>query len=212
MKFTCKAIILSLLCSNAMASDSLEDLLVFVGEQASVTELPENTCESDDVTDCAFINFDSGYVANYVVLDVIHGEYAEPTIEFEVYSHRGFPAFATYKYALLFVSNYDGQLVHQKYEFFDVYRTNDGQWATCGDPNEYDRENVKPAKLQNIVFKPEVYFDVTHYSDGLVENEFPKPVWERKSDRVVCRQGVYTDELFRIKNEGVLTARRESEY
>jgi hypothetical protein len=212
VKLAYSSIIFLFFSVMAMADDGLEDLLVFVGEQVSVTELPENICESDDISDCGFINFDSGYVAKYIVLDLVHGEYEKSNIEFEVYSHRGFPAFAAYKYALLFVSDHDGRLVHQKYQFFDVYRTSDDRWATCGDPNEHDRENVKPAKLQNIVFTPEVYFDVTHYTDRLIKDEFPEPGWKREENRALCRQGVYTDELFRIKNEGVLRARRESEY
>ena len=91
--------------------------------------------------------------------------------------------------------------MHHKYQYFPVNRTSSGKWAVCDDPNEYDRTEVTPAKLQKIVFVPEIYYDVSHYSDRYISKEFPEPIWKRKENTVVCSQGVYFDELFRIKNE-----------
>jgi len=209
-----KFLVLLLFSPLTCASESIEDLFVFVGEKISVTEAPKEPakpCQNKDGSECITISMDLKYIAKYRVVEMVHGVSPGAEVSFDVYDHYGEPNFAGYKYVLLFVSNFNGKLVHQKKQYFDVYRTRGGKWATCGDPNNYNSEGVKPAKLLNVAFEPSVYFDITHFSTEYIDREFPMPIWQRQGNKVICQNGVYIDELFRITNEGVLKSRRESD-
>lgn len=81
---------------------------------------------------------DSKFKAEYRIVQQVIGTYAKDTIAFTVFDHYGRPAFSEYKNALLFVSQYCGKLYHEKYQFFELYKTADGRWASPGNPYRYD--------------------------------------------------------------------------
>lgn len=65
--------------------------------------------------------------ARYLILQPVYGHYDQDTFEFEAYDHYGIPAFAAYEHLLLYVSNVQGRLIHEKYQYADVYRTRNGR-------------------------------------------------------------------------------------
>ncbi len=213
MRINLTLVFLLLIFSNSISAIELsDDLVAFVGEKISVTEVDSENkrkCTNSD-EDCIVISLDAKFEASYKVIEVVNGKYSGSRINFEVFDHYGKPRFAAYKYVLLFVSKYQNRLIHNKYLYFDVYQTKSGKWATCGDPNDYNEDELKPAILMDVEFVRPVYVDVTHYSEDYILDEYKKPIWEIKDSKAYCRQGVFADELFRITNEGVIKRRRES--
>jgi hypothetical protein len=89
----------------------------------------------------------------------------------------------------------------------EVYPTMDGRWAGCGDP--YRRQaDVHRGALQArpIDFKP-VTLDRARLTAGETES-YPSAYFSREGDAIRCRAGVYAEELFEIRRNGVLKARR----
>src|SRR5690606_18321373 len=127
------------------------------------------------------------FQARYRVLKLLAGEHGGEILEFTVYDHYGYPRFAQFTNALLFVSRWENRLYHEKYQFFDVYPTKDGRWATCGDPYKYEppmhRGRLKPERI-----------------------EFAVAVRDNRTGQQ-CTEGNYAEDLIRVKREGVLTAR-----
>ena len=73
---------------------------------------------------------DRGFKAKYRILQWVYGDYSNPSIEFLVYDHYGWPGFSNYINSLLFVSQHNGKFYHEKYLYNDVYATIDGRWAS----------------------------------------------------------------------------------
>jgi hypothetical protein len=188
---------------NVNAKDLIENenkLFAFVGEYVDIYEFDTQT--SPDV-----IMLDLGYTAKYKVLKSIYGNYSGEFIEFNAYDHYGFPEFAKFKVALLFVSEENGIIFHQKYQFFDVYKTKGNRWATCGNPYEFEDE-IKPKALKSIEFSPSLEFDISRMSKKYYEEEYPLPIFRIiDTNTAICIKGVYADELFEIKQKTVFKAR-----
>ncbi|TMP25576.1 hypothetical protein CWB99_20605 [Pseudoalteromonas rubra] len=194
-----------LISLNVFATASIKSesgIFAFVGEQVDFYQFEPTV--SDDV-----ILMDEAFKAKYKILEQVHGEFNSDVISFEVYDHYGTPAFSRYKYVLLFVSEHDGKIYHEKYQFFDVYKTKSGGWAYCGTPFEYE-EAVKPKPLENIEFSPRIEYSTVMYNEAYAKEVFPEPAFEHANGKAICRQGVYVDELFRIKQAGVLKNRGHS--
>lgn len=152
------------------------DLIVFVGQRLSVTpQTPEPEV------------LDEKFEARYRVLKVVFGSYDTSNITFTVYDHYGSPRFAKYDAALMFVSRYEGKLYHQKYQFFPVYPTKDGRWASPGDPYRMEppvhRGDLRPVPI-----------------------EFAIPVLDEQTQQPYT-EGNYVEDLFIVKKNGVLKAR-----
>lgn len=192
--------------SITFANENKDNLFVFVGQKISVTEAAnQDSCLEKVGTRCVKITLDGKLDAKYRVIESVHGVSPGPVINFYLYNHYGRPDFANYKYALIFVSKNEENFVSEKYRNYEVYRTRDGKWATCG-------ENVvSSAKLLEIQFQPAIYHDISHYSDQYVEELFPASIWRRDGDKIFCRQGVYVDELYRIEIEEYLKLRSSSD-
>ena len=175
-------------------------LIVFVGEKIEVTELPYKKGD-----------FDSKFHAKYKVLQLVYGKYVKETIEFIAYDHFGTPPFSKYKNVLLFVSEYDEKYYHEKYMFNDVYLTKDGRWAGPYSEDylhEYnDSTTVKP---EIIEFAEEVSYPVKIvYPDGEEQKfAYPAPYYKTVGDKAIAVYGNYIPELFKLKKDGVLTARQ----
>ncbi len=173
---------------------------VFVGEKVEVKPFQPEV-EKD------VILRDSAFKAKYRIIQNVYGDYQKDTIEFEVYDHYGAPPFAKYKTALLFVSEHKGKLYHEKYQYFDVYKTTDGRWASCGDPYKFDdvhRKDIKAVKLQ---FVEPLIFNLNGYKDKYIRAIFTKPYFRIEGNKAECLMGSFVDKLFSVKKEGVLKAR-----
>jgi len=108
----------------------------------------------------------------------------------------------------VYVSEYKGRLIQQRYLFQPVHRTSDGRWASCGDPyawiSDVHRHGVK---AEPIAFSPLITFDVRK---GAKEQGFPAfdaPFFRIEKDTATCLMGNYPRELFRVMAEGHLRAR-----
>jgi hypothetical protein len=193
-----------------------DSLIVFVGEIIEVKYSPE---EEKTVTDTIMTNgkktvvervtisMDNRYVAKYKVLQMVYGTFKEDTIEFSAYDHYGKPGFSNYKTALLFVSNHNGELYHQKYQYFDVYLTTDNKWASPGDPYKFDDSHRKSLKPQKLEFKESVFYDLKHFDHNKIKKFFPEEYFNIIENKAYPLVGSYIEDLFIVKKDGVLKAR-----
>jgi hypothetical protein len=184
-----------------LSSDESQNLLVFVGKKVTIEKVPGRYGIND-----------SQYKARYQVLQVVHGQYRDSMIEFTAFDHYGFPRFGRYETALLYVTMRRSWLLqpryfHEKYQYQPVYSTADGRWAGCGDPYYFDEVHRGKIQAQVIDFKPEVTIDVAKIPPVKVEEAYPKAFFDYRKDVVICRKGVFLDDLFTVKREGVLKAR-----
>ncbi len=174
-------------------------LFVFVGEKISVEEQPAEKGSMD-----AF------YLATYKVLLPVYGYYRGDTIQFRVYDHYGRPGFEPYKNVMLFVTEYEGKYYHEKYQYYDVYKTKNGRWASSYKEMEYHHiynknTTVKPEKID---FEDEVSYGKTKILDTLAFSPYYKePYYKFVDDKAIAVYGNYLEDLFRLKKEGVLAAR-----
>lgn len=174
-------------------------LFVFVGEKISFDTIPY---EPGD--------FDNGFRAKYKILERVYGVYPKETIEFEAYDHYGSPPFANYKHVLMYVSEHEGKYYQEKYMFDDVYITKDGRWAGSYS-DEYNHAfnkntTIKPLKIS---FVEEVSYPTSYKDseDKTVLLDYPKPYFRIDGDKAIAVYGNYIEELFKLKKDGVLTAR-----
>lgn len=171
-------------------------LFVFVGEQLECKELPYDTG-----------SMDAGFKAKFKIQQVVYGKYDYDTIEFEAYDHYGLPGFSHYKNSLLFLSKYKDKYYQEKYQFHDVYRTKNGRWAGtywCSDSiYHYD---IKPEMIE---FEDSVYFPAMHKDMYGDDEDFPcgVPYYKLVGNKQIPIYGNYIEDIFKLKKEGVLTAR-----
>lgn len=207
------ALLLLISSANSQAGQGDNGLFVFVGRLIEINELKDEPCgepESDDGEERICISMDSGFRATYEILDQFYGKYDSAQITFDAYDHYGKPAFSRFKHALMFVHVTDDGIYHAKYQFYDVYRTIEGRWATCGDSFARYEE---PEELEQIVFSklnfPEdlVFADVGRFSPSYVAMEFPAEFYDIRSNKAFCKKGVYVEHLVDFKEQTVLKAR-----
>lgn len=179
-----------------------ENLIVFVGRRIQLREITKPRMEANGW------QMDYQFRATYEVLDLVCGRYDSEQIRFDVYDHYGEPYFAQFETVLLFVSRYDGRLVHQKYQFSDVYRTADGSWAGCGDPYKYEPEVHRgPIRARPMRYESDVTFSVSGLSEAEIRERYPSDYFSRRGDIVICQAGATLTDLFAVKRDGVLRAR-----
>ena len=173
------AIVATCVAGNGAPEEKLDakrGLIVFVGKKLRVTEQP---AEEDSM--------DGKFEGRFRVLQRVFGRYDKPEITFTAYDHYGQPGFARYDTVLLFVARYKGKLYHEKYQFFPVYRTADGRWAGCGDPDRWEG-HFHRGKLKAVPIR---------FAADVVDNETGRP----------CTEGNYVEDLLLMNKEGVLKAR-----
>ncbi len=177
-----------------------ENLLVFVGQKIALTKQPPPRCDN-----C--IIMDEHYLAHYRILDTVHGNYRGGTIDFEVYDHYGVPAFSKYDTVLLFVSRQpDGSWVHEKYQFYDLYKGIDGEWYGCGDPYG-GRPPARPTvRAQALAFPSTVSYRLDGMSPERIARVYPAGYFEIREGRAYCLMGAPVQDLFEAKKQTVLKA------
>lgn len=178
-----------------------DSLFVFVGQKIAVTPLPEK-----------YLSMDYCFKARYLILQRVFGNFKEDTIEFVVFDHHGMPAFSLFENVLLYVSETRGTYYHEKYLFNDVYRTKDGKWAGPYAIQDYGHEynmttKVKPVKID---FLEEVnYLTVVVRDSEKIALSYPAPYYKTVGDKAIAVYGNYVQELYELKRDGCLRARRE---
>lgn len=146
--------------------------------------------------------------AEYKILEQWFGHYTKDTIRFTAFDHYGRPEFSRYEQVLLFVSEYCGSLYHEKYQYFELYKTADGKWASPGDPYRYDQYHKKDLVAQTIRFADDVWFDVSKLSEAAIKLQYPEPYYKIEGQKAIPVMGSYVDDLITVKKEGVLKARK----
>lgn len=175
------------------------NLFVFVGEKIDVTPIPHKSGD-----------FDNGVKAKYKILQPVYGDYNKDVIEFEAYDHYGTPKFTEYKTVLLFISEYKGKYYQEKYMFDPLAKTKDGRWAgpyssEYGHP--YNKlTTVKPEKVD---FVEEICFPTKITDDDGKEFtvSYQEPYFKTVGEKAIAVYGNYIPELFKLRRDGVLTAR-----
>jgi hypothetical protein len=175
-------------------------LFVFVGEKISVEQMRNSPGA-----------FDNGFIAKYLIIKKVFGQFSQDTIEFTAYDHYGIPAFSKFKNVLLFVSADSGFYYQQKYMYNDVYITKDRKWAGTYAEEDYGHEYNKKTKVKPVIidFAMEVSYPtkVMKPDSEVVTFNYPKPYFKTIGDKAIAVYGNYVDELFILKRDGYLTAR-----
>lgn len=152
-----------------LTESNASELFVFVGKKIKVKKFPIPPVLNPD-GEGVIVSLDSGFNAKYQIIEKVHGDYPDKFIEFKAYDHYGYPNFANFKYSLLFVSLKQDGIYHVRDTFFDVYKTKNGKWATCGDPYKFDlgyRKNIKATKLE---FDKPLIFNIKSNCLQMIEN------------------------------------------
>lgn len=211
--------ILTLTFLTSFGQIKKDSLHVFVGEKIDVKEWPQPTSiEHIDTTivdgDTTIskrmsINMDGRFIAKYKILQQVYGTFKSDTIEFLAFDHYGTPAFSKYKYVLVFVSNYNGKLYHEKYQYFDVYKTKGGRWASSYKVGDYQHDSNKSTsvKPELIDFVKQVSYNTKGRSKEDIEYLFPSPYFNIVGQKAIAVWGNYVEELFELKRGGILKAR-----
>ena len=197
-----------LCCTTAAAADDPMETFVFVGERISIEEAPDPCEEAFRKTgERACITMDSLYKARYRILQRIVGSHAGGDIEFMVADHYGFPPFARFRNALLFVAlSDDGPWLH-KYQAIPLHLTMDGQWASCGDITRQPGGKPSP-HLKELRFRREIA-DKTDLSGYMLESykSGERPEWRIERGKVWCTQGILLEDVYAFVRNGVMRAR-----
>lgn len=166
---------------------------IFVGEKVDIKgeEIPYY---------CNTIIMDSKFKATYKVLKNIYGKLPQKVVTFYAFDHYGTPNFSKYKNVLLFVGEYCGEFYNTKYQYFDVYKTKNGKWATTGDPYKYNQYiKDKTIKAKTINFDKNVYFDISNFSKERIEKEYPEEYYRIIGNKAIPIKGIYINEMIKVK-------------
>ena len=151
---------------------------------------------------------DLKYQANYKVLINTYGQLPNDTVQFAVYDHYGQPAFSKHQTVLLFLSEYCQELIHQKYQYYALYKTASGHWAAPYPAQDYAElpatSTIRPHRLR---FRESVVTNITGFDPAWVARTFPAPYYRIENNRAIAEYGNYVEELLEIKKQTVLKAR-----
>jgi hypothetical protein len=152
------------------------------------------------------LQFDALYEARYEVVDGLVGSRFPRELSFRVADHYGFPAFAEYRYALLYVQVGSEGAWLEKYQGYPVHRTVGGSWAACGNPFPTP-DDTEPAALRSIDFVDDLGV-VGEFSTAGLERRFIDERYLTIADsRIRCRMGVAIEDLYEAVRTGVMAAR-----
>jgi hypothetical protein len=161
---------------------------------------------------------DNGFLAEYKIIEKVYGDFSDDKILFKAYDHYGIPAFSEYNHVLMFVSFFEGEFYHEKYQYFDLYETKEGNWASPFSKSDYDHPN----NVNTIIHPEEIEFlnEVNYVIEDLgnkeipkefiesVKENFPSPYYEFEGKKAIAKYGNYVEDLFNLKRNGVLKSRK----
>ncbi len=197
--------------SFSFGQEKPNETLVFIGSKISLkkvkvdrslkTVIDTVIVGNDTVYNkSTLIPVDEKFIATYHVKEVLRGSYDGDTIEFVVYDHYGRPGFSKFKNVMLFVSEYKGTYYHQKYRFFDVYKTTDNRWAGSYSAGYYEMlEGQTALKPEKIDFKRKVSYRIKE--PQYEAEKYPSPFYQVSGNRAHAIYGNYVDDLIKLKSE-----------
>lgn len=157
---------------------------------------------------CNVISFDSKFDAEYKVIKSIYGKLDEDIIKFTVYDHNGRPQFGNFDTVMLFISNYCNEFFHQKYQYYDLYKTKDGRYASPYKTFEYSRlDSTSLIKPELIEFEKKVFYKIKNASKEHILKNYPEPYYKIKRNKVIAIYGNYVPELLELKKQTILKER-----
>lgn len=106
---------------------------------------------------------------------------------------------------MLFVVEDSGKFYHEKYQYFDVYKTRDGRWASSSSWNDQNFGHKIPPK--KIDFVNEISFSISGLKKQAIKERFPQPYYRISNNKAIAEYGHYTDDLFKLKKDGILSNR-----
>ena len=179
-------------------------LYAFVGKKIEVSYV-------DTSMYCGGIMMDSKYKGVYRIEQEFSDHYPDSSIIFTAYDHnsRYQYDFTNYENVLIFIREYCGDLIQLKYQFFPVYKTSDGRWATPIDT--YMESHYKPDQFTptNITFDKSVAFDVLRTNKNpseeqiaqLKQYKFPEKYYKIENGKAIPIMGRYAEDLVKLWNE-----------
>ena len=196
-----------------------ENLLAFVGSIKSSEIIPCPEPSEGEEMGIMHICFDAQLSSVFTVNDVYFGDYDLPEITVISFDHFGRFPFRFEDHVLMYVSLHEGEYFQHKYQYDTVYPTKDGGWAGCG-PSPIDTsryEGVEVMDPQPIEFESPVTIDLSMYTTEAGYDEqsksrllewYSQPSFSLDGDIVTCHMGLYVDDLFKLRDETILEARR----
>ena len=215
---------------DSSTSGNSSDVIAFVGKKVLVQKDDKFPPKQDPEADNIVIYMDSRYKARYEILKLVSGNYESDFIDFYAYDHYGIPRFSkTEEAVLLFVHDGPENFVHSKYNFYEVRRTTDGDWAACGNAwTQYDSEETNKEPLEEISFLEPVEVNIPSLMQNIEDelepgeiltdadraewqveideenaatNElYQAPIWDRNGNIATCQLGTRVADLYRFQN------------
>ncbi|MES2126528.1 MAG: hypothetical protein V4463_04595 [Pseudomonadota bacterium] len=188
---------LAILIGSTGAGQAAEEMLAFVGKKISVAPLERSDSEKSGVftealpdggTRIALVQYDPAVQAEYRIVQLVAGTYAQERISFAAYDHMGHFGFANHAHVLLFVQRDKGRWVQKKYQFFPVFQLHSGEWAACGTADA-------TLAARSLEFGQDAFFTV----DEGNASRFAEPYFEQRDGRAFCKLGNTVDELTMLK-------------
>jgi hypothetical protein len=191
-----------------------DDLLVIIGSSVSGHKMNfDSFVQLDPFLADGVVN------AKYKVHAWVYGNEPPPdTIEFTSYDHYSYFGFLKSEYAMLFLRKSKGKYYHEKYLYYDVYKTKTGHWASPRwdiwnfDTLKNGRSMLrKMAYYKPVEYELEVPEDSFYYADEWAELKkiYPEPFYEIENFKATTSYGVVDTALFRLAVEGTLKSRME---
>ncbi|MEI3791591.1 MULTISPECIES: hypothetical protein [unclassified Chryseobacterium] len=178
-------------------------LYIFVGKKINVTSVDSSKYCGESM--------DSEYKAEYKIEQELGDHYPNSTITFTAYDHNSMYEydFRNYDNVLIFIGEYCGDLIQLKYQFFPVYKTVDGRWASSiisRDEYFYKPETFVP---KNIVFDKSVSFDLSRSNNNPSEEQiaqlkkyrFPEKYYKIENGKAIPIMGRYVEDLVKLWRE-----------
>jgi hypothetical protein len=169
-----------------------EEHYVIVGERIEVSDF-------DDKED---VSGDSWLKGKYKVVQNVYGNYRKDTIEFYASFHCGAGLFLKPEHVLVFlIKNKNGTFL-QKYQYFDVYRTVDGRWASPASPGKFKNDDTVHTKPYPIAFLDSIWYDTRQTDRGCLRKvTYAAPYFKVEGYKAFALMGAYVDDLFLMKKE-----------
>lgn len=190
IKFRTKPCITTKECDQKLPSKTY----IFVGSKINVSYA--------DTSDYCYMLMDSKYNANYKIEQEFGDHFPDSTIAFTAYDHNSMSQylFKNYENVLIFVGEYCDDLIHMKYQFFPVYKTQNGRWATPVDAYKVKYDKAKEDLYENIVFDKSVSFDLPNEQSDeqmaqFIKNRFPEKYYSIKDGKAYPIMGRYAEDL-----------------
>lgn len=175
-------------------------LYAFVGRKVMVSSV-------DNSKYCG-LSLDSEYKGEYMIEQEFGDHYPNSKIIFTAYDHNSKYEydFRNYNNILVFVGEYCGDLIQLKYQFYPVYKTIDGKWATPVDT--YMEPYYKSDEFQpvNLTFDESVRFDLSRINNNISEEQiaqlkqfkYPEKYYKIENGKAIPIAGRYVEDLVKF--------------